>query len=155
VRVGFTGSRHGFWPKQENSFIDLISTKLSPIIEFHHGDCRGCDTEAHVWVKVTHQARIIIHPPNVDKVRSFLPGDEIRLPRSYLIRNQDIVNESDVLIAVPHEDNEVIRSGTWSTWRYANRINKPSILILPNGMIKCSGAMSCSLLFKPKTLVES
>ena len=40
-------------------------------------------------------------------------------PQDYLVRNMNIVNQSDVLIAAPKEEVEVLRSGTWSTIRKA------------------------------------
>ena len=45
-------------------------------------------------------------------------------------RNKDIVNSCDILIACPENDKEVIRSGTWSTIRYAKKINKTVLLFV-------------------------
>jgi hypothetical protein len=52
----------------------------------------------------------------------------------YLARDDNIVAETDVLVATPAQTTEVMRgSGTWATIRYARRREKPRILIWPNG----------------------
>lgn len=49
-----------------------------------------------------------------------------------LIRNRDIVNAGELLIATPKLDVEEQRSGTWAAIRYARKIGKPIILIYPS-----------------------
>jgi len=61
-------------------------------------------------------------------------ADEYRNPQDYLVRNQDIVNECDVLVATPKENNEVLRSGTWATIRRATKAKKPVLIVNPDGM---------------------
>jgi predicted Rossmann fold nucleotide-binding protein DprA/Smf involved in DNA uptake len=58
-------------------------------------------------------------------------NNEILLPLDPLVRNKVIVNISDVILATPFEDKEVMRSGTWSTIRYARKVGKTPIIILP------------------------
>ena len=52
-------------------------------------------------------------------------------PRDYLDRNKDIVNNCDLLIAAPKENTEVLRSGTWSTVRYAKQLGVTVVIIEP------------------------
>lgn len=56
-------------------------------------------------------------------------------PRPYLDRNHDIVDATDVLIAVPNSVKEELRSGTWATIRYAKRTKQPLMVIPPDGHI--------------------
>jgi hypothetical protein len=74
---------------------------------------------------------IVIHPPLYDNKRAFCIGDEICSKKDYLDRNRDIVDNCDLLIATPKETTEVLRSGTWSTVRYAKKIGKPIVIIEP------------------------
>jgi predicted Rossmann fold nucleotide-binding protein DprA/Smf involved in DNA uptake len=59
-----------------------------------------------------------------------------RPEKPYLARNRDIVLETIALIAAPAEPLEQIRSGTWSTVRFAKKQGKTVILILPDGTIE-------------------
>jgi hypothetical protein len=99
---------------------------------FHHGDCVGSDAEAH---DIAHEfgAAIIIHPPSNPDKRAFKNPGPRRIPKPYLERNKDIVNECDVLIGMPKEHEEQLRSGTWSTIRYARKQGKPLRVIAPDG----------------------
>ena len=63
------------------------------------------------------------------------PSDQTLPPKDYLDRNHDIVDQTDLLIATPKENTEVLRSGTWATIRYAKKINKPTWIIETNGNI--------------------
>jgi hypothetical protein len=50
-------------------------------------------------------------------------------------RNRKIVDVVEVLLAVPFEDAEVLRSGTWATVRYARRVRRTTVIIRPSGVI--------------------
>jgi len=77
--------------------------------------------------------KIIIHPPNNDFLRAFYKSEFIFEPKEYLKRNKDIVKSTDMLIAFPFTQFEVIRSGTWQTIRYARKLKKKILIIYPNG----------------------
>jgi hypothetical protein len=109
--VGFTGTRKGMTHTQRVQVVNILSG-LQPDA-FHHGGCVGADAEAHALA---------------DRLR--IPT-EIRPPKPYLERNHDIVDESDVLIATPGQVNEVRRSGTWATIRYARKQDTTVLLVLP------------------------
>jgi hypothetical protein len=129
-RVGFTGSRRGMSDLQKKKVIKIIN-KLNPHI-IHHGDCVGCDKEFNDICESIYK---VIHPPKDESQRAFCEGDEILKEKPYLERNKDIVNCCDLMIATPFESNEILRSGTWSTIRYAIKENKNIIIVLPNGKV--------------------
>ena len=79
---------------------------------------------------------VIVHPPENDRYRAHCIGIENREPKGYLERNCDIVDESAILLALPKRKEVAmiferhvplkpsetpLRSGTWSTVRYALR----------------------------------
>jgi hypothetical protein len=79
---------------------------------------------------------VIVHPPTNPTQRAFKIGDVMRESRRYLARNREIVRATELLIAAPGEMEERHRSGTWSTARYARRIGRPVIVVLPDGAIE-------------------
>lgn len=126
MRIGFTGTRYGMSTRQKLE----LRKKLAGATEFHHGDCVGADAEADEIARDL-DVGVVIHPPEDPKQRAFCrqPGDLILRPKPYLDRNKDIVNSVDLLIAAPRTMEEEVRSGTWSTIRYARRINKQLVIL--------------------------
>ena len=133
IKIGFTGTRKGMTSAQKKTFYELLSSYLA--VDFHHGDCIGAYAEAHDMV-VALGCRTIIHQPDNDSARAFKQGDVMRSPLPYLDRNKQIVNSTQLLIATPETAEETLRSGTWSTVRYACK--SPGMMvyvILPDGKI--------------------
>lgn len=125
LHVGFTGGRLGATREQLAWMRDTLAGLFEPDAVFHHGDCIGKDSAAHE-VALHIGYRIVVHPPDIDFFRAHCRGEnvEIRPVRPYLMRNGDIVKESQVLVAVP--DGSVrIRSGTWYTVRRARAAELP------------------------------
>lgn len=133
--LGFTGTQIGGTPAQLAALRDLLTVTLRPSDIFRHGDCDGMDKIAHGIVRSLTGAIIHIHPPTNATKRAHCDGDVIWLPRPYLDRNHDIVNRSDRLIACP-AGPETVRSGTWSTVRYAYRHGRPVTIVWPDGSIE-------------------
>ena len=136
MKVGFTGTRHQPTPDAAHALAELL-VRLQPT-EAHHGDCEGADALFH-WYVATEcpGTRRVIHPPTNKAMRAFCTGQaEWREPKPYLERNRDIVDETDVLIAMPQTAEETIRSGTWSTVRYGRKLGRKIYLILPDGSVK-------------------
>jgi hypothetical protein len=93
--------------RQKETFRQVLA-KYGPT-EFHHGDCLGADAVAHAIVRSWRPtARIIIHPPSSDSLRAFCQGDAHLAPKPYLARNQDIVDECEVLVAAPKDDRGAV-----------------------------------------------
>jgi hypothetical protein len=119
-------------PAQERTLHGMLTARQGAPL--HHGDCVGADAQAHELASLLGH-RVTIHPPNNNRVRAWKTSPDIRAPKAYLTRNKDIVRETDILIAAPAEPEEQIRSGTWSTVRYARRLGKPVFVILPDGTV--------------------
>lgn len=86
---------------------------------FRHGDCVGVDVEAADIARELGYY-IIKHPGPIGE-GSKANETMSRLP--YLDRNKVIVDMSDVMLIVPYTNIEVVRSGTWATYRYALKMN--------------------------------
>lgn len=133
-KLGFTGSRNGMTDHQR-SIVEALLLFMFLGCEFHHGDCVGADETANV-LATKFGLRVVSHPPISDTYRAFCNADEVREPKDYLDRNHNIVNETSCLIATPSTMTERQRSGTWATVRYARRINRYIILVLPDGTVE-------------------
>jgi len=85
------------------------------------------------WPRVV---RPMGHPPINPAKRAFCSltkGDLVWPQYEYLVRNQHIVNQADVLIATPGEFKEQRRSGTWSTVRKARAKGITVHIVTPDG----------------------
>ena len=129
--VGFTGTRRGLTEKQRHRL--KMALCHSGVCEFHHGDCVGADQEAAELVAAFGRSRIVVHPPSVSSQRAYTPWGTARTPKGYLERNRDIVRETQVLVGCPGEQQEILRSGTWATIRFAIKLGRPILLIFPDG----------------------
>lgn len=98
---------------------------------FHHGDCIGADAEAHKIARAVGCFSIVIHPSDLVDQRAYCNGNIVWKPRAPLIRNRSIVSSTDLLIAAPATKDEVLRSGTWATIRYARKGKKPVVILEP------------------------
>lgn len=139
--VAFTGTRNGLTPAQERTLAVLL-TNLKPGI-FFHGGCRGADLHAEVvCLRCDHVMTIRCFPgddkqlqnalkrkTNVDKHHNLQYS--IWSPQPYLVRNRDMVDQADLLIAAPSSLVEERSSGTWSTVRYARKVGKPVVVLDP------------------------
>lgn len=132
MNVGFTGTQRGMTEAQWATLWSLLVPRAPG--EFHEGDCIGADAQAAHGARLAG-FRIISHPPINSSKRAFFPADEEWSPAEYLVRNKTIVNRSQEMIATPGEFDEQLRSGTWSTIRYARRIGRPCHVILPDGRV--------------------
>lgn len=129
MKIGFTGTQLGMTDAQKSALRQLLSGKDG---EFHHGDCEGADAEAHDIARVCG-FWIIGHPPSNPKKRARKFVDEWRPEKPYLDRNKDIVLDTEWLIAAPAQGVEQLRSGTWSTVRFARKLRRKVILIDTEG----------------------
>ena len=123
--IGFTGTQAGVSPERIEKFRAFMADAADKgWVVFRHGDCIGADAQAH---KVARSLKyyIIGHLPEYDGKRAFCHFDETWIPKPYMVRNQDIVDNSQILVALPKDpDHEELRSGTWSTIRKARKAGK-------------------------------
>jgi len=128
--TGFTGTRAGMNQKQK----DLVKVFL----EMHtpsaviHGDCVGADKD---FDDICAGLGIVRYccPSDLTTQRAFTDAVLLQPPKPPLERNHDIVDGVDELFACPKEMNEVKRSGTWATVRYAQRQGKTIYIFYPDG----------------------
>lgn len=135
MKLGFTGTRTDVTGTQIIILNALLIEKHPT--EFHHGDCVGADESAHKLTK-HYGAKTICHPPDNDSQRAFTKNDYYHEPYPYLVRNKHIVDSCDEMIAMPGGP-EMVRSGTWSTIRYAGKRGVPVTIIMPNGTVIFQG----------------
>ena len=142
MNAGFTGTRQGMTEKQKTQveewlkYAKFSNTEFLPwqayqksTAEFHHGDCVGADEEADAIAHSLH-LNVVIHPPVNQRFRAYCSGTVLPA-KGYLDRNHDIVDSTDILIAAPKEVEEVVRSGTWATIRYARKVGKQVWIAYP------------------------
>lgn len=132
-RVGFSGSQSGMSSEQiyavDRLLDDDILTELA-----HHGDCIGSDADFH-RIAGLQGLKTHGHPPKNPSKRAWCKFDGIEGEKEYLDRNKDIVNFSDWMIACPPHYEEELRSGTWSTIRYARKIGRQGFIVWPDGKV--------------------
>lgn len=135
--VGVTVTRTGISPPQEA--VARSALAFMRAIRLHHGDCRRGDATLHTLARKLGIA-VEIHPPDKGALRAFceaLPGETVRPEKPYLGRNRDIVDAVGFMLALPeNEDGEILRSGTWSTVRYARRVERPGLIVRPSGRVE-------------------
>src|SRR5205085_1503292 len=83
--------------------------------------------------------RIIIDPgfpanhPDDTTLRAFCDGDHTSEPKSFLARNRDIVDETDIWIATPATTKET--GSTWYTINDSRKQKKNRVIVYPDGSI--------------------
>lgn len=132
MKVGFTGSRHGMTYKQKQEFSAFLEYNRSKITQLHMGHAQGADTDASILVrKLLPKVKIVSHPPKDTRLESDFEADIVLPRKDYLVRNQDIVDICDILVATPETSEEQLRSGTWATIRRAKKANKQVLILNP------------------------
>lgn len=136
--LGFTGTREGMTPNQL-ARLRLYLARLNPKV-FIHGGAVGADEQAHLEALKFILARNIEIFPGSRKREIFWRGC---FPRPYiaswtqpLMRNRFITKRCNHLIACSATEEEVTRSGTWATVRYARQAFRPITIIAPSGIVK-------------------
>ena len=138
MNIGFTGTQEGMTMGQSFTLERLLKAVLSheEVTEVHHGDCIGADKEFHdLAVIYGLKDKIVIHPPKNSRARAFCESEQVREPKDYMVRNQNIVDESEIIFATPLNDEASSpRSGTWATIRRSrDKEFNTTVVILSNG----------------------
>jgi hypothetical protein len=140
--VGFTGARDGMTPAQAHA-VDVLLARLA---DGHptralcglHGDCVGADAEFDALCK-RRAIPVKIRPASIPGMRAGCDSEAIAEPRPPLVRNREIVADSEVLLACPRTREEVLRSGVWATIRAMRRKGGPVYLVAPDGTLVIEG----------------
>jgi len=137
MHIGFTGTRLGMTDEQKEVISDALEYALE-ITSVHHGICVGADEQFHS-IALELGIPIIGHPPEEVVYLAKIPDEEFEhlfQPKRYLARNREMVDNCDVVYATPKEYEEVLRSGTWATVRYAIAKEKLVGVVYPNGKLE-------------------
>lgn len=129
--IGFSGTQEGMTTAQYDAIYEFMIDNQQ-FNKGHHGDCIGADANFHSILRDVNRW-VIGHPPINPSKRAFCKVDELRIPDEYLVRNKDIVNESEFMIISPRGFEEELRSGTWSTARYARTKRIHGLIFWPDG----------------------
>lgn len=129
MKVGITGTRNAVTDKQILE-VGRYLRSLPEGSQLHHGDCIGADLQVAMMAQGLG-LWTVCHPPEKIELRAFHKSNEKRSEKSYLARNRNIVDEVDVLIVVPMQDEWQPRGGTWYTHDYAKKKNKPIKIFWP------------------------
>jgi hypothetical protein len=140
--VGFTGARDGMTPAQAQAVDEL----LGRLADGHptralcglHGDCVGADAQFDAICK-RRAIAVKIRPASIPGMRAGCDSEAIAEPRPPLVRNREIVGDSELLLACPRTREEVLRSGVWATIRAMRRKGGPVYLIAPDGTLVIEG----------------
>ena len=135
THVGFTGTRRGMTFLQRRVVNGLVWRVQNG--EAHHGCCEGADTEFHAMA-YDAECRLHGHPPTNPVYRAaltFRSTDIVHTEKPYIDRNRDIIDACEALIAAPGEADEQLRSGTWSTIRYARKLGRRILIVRPDGTV--------------------
>jgi hypothetical protein len=144
--VGFTGPKSGMTHDQRDTLRGLLVARYLPVTRnqpkvnrnvFHHGSCVGSDDLAG-WVAHRVNYYVVVHPPKIDKFRSYSYYDRLEAEEDYLVRDRRIVDESSFIFSTPsHPEPKSLRGdGTWYTLNYAFGAEKPGVIIWPNGDVE-------------------
>lgn len=140
MQIGFTGTQEGMSKAQYHVISKLLDDTMAEvgIEKVRHGMCIGADLAFHDMCR--NKGLYIVGHPGVSSRgtpwnRAVCDVDEIEPEYPYLVRNQHIVENSDVLFATPKEEDEQMRSGTWATIRRARTLSVPHLIIGPTGLI--------------------
>lgn len=129
MKIGITGSRNGVSDAALDRFKRLMNA--NNVDEIHHGDCKGTDEIIHNLY--CEKVKMVIHPPKNSSLRAYCQSDDIKECYDYLERNNNIVEQVDVLVAFPDSYEEKLRSGTWYTIRRAKNFGMQCIIIFKDG----------------------
>lgn len=139
MNIGVTATREGLTAAQAEAFRKLLGSLMqgTPAVTYylHQGDCVGGDAECSAIARELG-CKIASHPPTIDRHRAFVPADVEMPPKPYLERNEDIVDQTEVLVAMPKGYEEEQRSGTWATIRYCHKKGRRPWVIWPDGNVQ-------------------
>lgn len=138
---GFTGTRKGLKKPQAHELFRLFKEYDESITDSNitliHGGAPGADEICDSY-SVLLGYEIEVHPCKPDRYLYWINKGDGVIRTIYhiekpLIRNRKIVYKCDMLFATPSGMEEELRSGTWTTIRYARQAKKRLVIIFPDG----------------------
>ena len=139
--IGFTGTQEGLSYPQRCTLLEMMMMYINApsLTTVVHGDCIGAD-EAFGYMAKGLGCKVVIRPGcgrfGESPKRAYTEADQAYPPEGYLKRNKKIVDDCSLLLACPKGMEEELRSGTWSTIRYAIDQQKLTVIIYPDGSEK-------------------
>ena len=145
MKVAFTGTRKGMSPHQKKVFRKFCEKHAFDMTTFHHGSCIGADKDASDIVWEVCAAQIAAHPCTLVKQQAHTKAHTRYPALDPIERNHVMVDAADILIACPATAEEVLRSGTWATIRYAKKMGKEVKIINPRQwrVLNCKDVERC------------
>jgi hypothetical protein len=140
LAFGFTGTQRGMTGVQQANLRAHLEAAAPDW--WAHGDCIGADAESHAIARALG-LRVAVFPPTNPRKRAFCEGDWTHSTLPYLLRNHLIVNRVQRMYAAPGEMEEVLRSGTWATIRYARRVERSLTILWPDGTVSYTPTTLC------------
>jgi hypothetical protein len=132
--ISFTGTRNGITKSQAKS-VRWLFKQFRSAQWFLHGDCLGADEQV-ADIALDFGLACRSYPCTLEDQRAYHGGSEVYAdPKPPLVRNKDIVNAGDCLVACPKSMNEELRSGTWATVRYARGRDALIWTVWPDGAL--------------------
>lgn len=148
-RLAVTATQGGGTPEQLWEAANFLQSCVE-LEEFHHGGCVGGDEElAFLVSRMLPHVQVHLHPGSTPEKYATYAYDisswVVYDAKDNLERNQDMVNATDHLLGMPGEAEEILRSGTWATIRYARKAGRPHTLLYPDGTVHyLRGGLFCS-----------
>lgn len=140
MKIGFTGTREGMSPRQQNEIGHFLSAHHdwwsdNPVNQAHHGECIGADSDFHELARI-NGFEVWGHPSTLTTRNLGLTGFAFQHdPIKPVTRDHHIVDQTELLIATPL-DLEKVRSGTWTTVRWARKRKRYIFIVYPNGSLQ-------------------
>ena len=136
--LGFTGTRRGMTAVQKAALAGCVAVLPERAI---HGGAVGADEEFDAFLIGAGMKSwdIDVYPADLGRWQKWSDvGRATYAVDASLLRNRMIVRRCDYLIAAPATAEEVHRSGTWATIRYARRpiARRPIAILLPEGGVR-------------------
>lgn len=136
MKLMFTGTQNGMTRHQSDVVYDWIVQRDHLLEEIRHGGCIGADEQFHhLCVNFNLGELIEVYPSNIPSKQAKIQCGHWHVPAPPLERNLTMVQTSEVCLATPKEKDEILRSGTWATIRYARKNHLRVFVVEPDGTV--------------------
>lgn len=131
--ISIITSRFNITKKQLDGFRDFLSTFDK---EKHSVILGGDDADYDIFLSLLGQGfkvKIYPHIGNAKSIDKYNGAEIISTALQLRDRNKKMIDDCDVLVALPQSFNELEDSPAWKTIRYGIGIDKDVYVISPNG----------------------